>query len=75
MSWNRSTRGMLQHSSEVPKHLSREASAHLAPLLLSRFHAEGRVLLCVLHVCWSLTSSWLFGYKFSFNFTRLAFRS
>ena len=29
------------HSSEVPKHLAREASAHLAPLLLSGFHAEG----------------------------------
>ena len=26
---------------EVPKHLAREASAHLAPLLLSGFHAEG----------------------------------
>ena len=72
MSWSLSTRGMLS-SSEVPKHLAREASAHLAPLLLSGFHAG--VLLFVLHVCWSLTSSWLFGYKFSFNFTRLAFRS
>ena len=33
--------GCQQHSSEVPKHLAREASAHLAPLLLSGFHAEG----------------------------------
>ena len=59
----------------VPKHLVREASAHLAPLLISGFHAEGWVLLFVLHMCWSLTSSWLFGYTFSFNFTRLTFRS
>ena len=32
--------GCQQHSSEVPKHLAREASALIAPFLLSGFHAE-----------------------------------
>ena len=43
--------GCQQHLSEVPNYLAREASAHLVTLLLSGFHAEGWVLLFLLHVC------------------------
>ena len=43
MSWSPQCEGCEQHSSDVPKHLA-EASAHLAPLLLSGFHAEVRKL-------------------------------